>query len=219
MNDRSQLGEKGRFINKLMQTLEQTIPTLDINKTPTRKINKSNAHYLAELSKKSPMTGKHGKHKATLTKEAAWRQAEQAIIDRTMKLANAQSMLGLGTIQVFRVDAHYEMFGKTKKLIKDKPVIVDDVNEIIEVLNYEYANGDDPSTPEDDTPKFYFVETKEANNQAIDSQLNRIYGKAKETIDHKNNGKDFVPVIVGMQIMRDNKKEIQSSDDSKVIDI
>lgn len=196
-----------------MQTLDQNIQKK--TKRP-RFITKSNARALAERAKLSPLIGKKGKHKSTLTKEEAWRKAEQAIIDRTMKLANAQSMLGLGTIQVFRIDAHYEMFGRVKKLVKEKPVVVSDIEEIIDVLNYEYADGENPSTPESEFPQFYFVEIKEANNQAIDSQLNRIYGKAKETIDHKNNGKDFIPVIVGMRVIDDDEpKKIEGN----IIDI
>jgi hypothetical protein len=193
-----------------------------LQKKPKNKNYEARVKQLLSIRAKgqlSPRLGKRGKSKETLTKEAAWLQASQDIVNRTRKLTAVQSMLGLGTIQVFRIDGHYELFGKSRKLIKDKPRLIDNIDEIVNVLNYEYAQGLDPSTPDDPTaPKFYFVETKEANNSAIDSQLNRIYGKAKESIDMTSNGQSITPVIVGMRIIDNSKKQIEN-DDINIIDI
>lgn len=152
----------------------------------------------------SPRIGKRGKHKSTLTKEEAFRAVQERIIERSLKLTNAQTMLGLGTIKVFRVDGHYEMFGKVRKLVKDKPKIVKDDDEIIKVLDHEYGDGQDPSdfeNSDNEYPKFYFVEVKDANNSAIDSQMNRVFGKALEKVDITSQGKSVAPVIVGMRII------------------
>lgn len=159
------------------------------------------------LSLKSPRIGKRGKDKATLTKEQVYREMQEKIIARTLKLTNAQSMLGLGTIKVFRIDAHYEMFGKARKLVKEKPVIVKDDEEIIRVLDHEYSDGEDPNSDDGSSAQFYFVEVKDASNQAIDSQLNRVFGKAMDKVDITTNGKGIAPVIVGMRII-DNSSNI-----------
>jgi len=177
-------------------TLEQP-PKLDLRNTRDPKIAKQ----LSDLGRKSPMTGKRGQSKATLTREEAYRRVQERIIERSMKLANAQTMLGLGTIKVFRIDAHYEYFGKQKKLVKDKPKIVKDDEEIINVLDHEYGDGESPDEIEGDYPKFYFVEVKDANNQAIDSQFNRLFGKPKESVDVTSNGQQIAPTIIGMRII------------------
>lgn len=177
-------------------TLEQPIK-LDLRNTR----DSETARRLSNIGRQSPMTGKHGKRKTTLTREEAYRKVQERLIERTMKLANAQTMLGLGTIKVFRIDAHYEYFGKQKKLVKDKPKIVKDDEEIINVLDHEYGDGDSPDEINSDYPKFYFVEVKDANNQAIDSQFNRLFGKPKETVDVTSNGQSIAPVIVGMRII------------------
>lgn len=181
------------------------------------------AKQISNLAVKSPRIGKRGPDKVTLTKEQAYREVQQKIIERSMKLTNAQTMLGLGTIKVFRIDAHYEMFGKVRKLVKDKPKIVKDDKEIISVLDHEYGDGEDPSDIENDLekyPKFYFVETKDANNQAIDSQLNRLFGKATEKVDMTSNGRSIAPVIVGMRIIDNSKSAIPlEAESQKIIDV
>lgn len=45
--------------------------------------------------------------------------------------------------------------------------------------------------------EFYFISTKPANGMAIDSLLNRSFGKAEEKIDHTTNGKDLPTPILG----------------------
>ena len=153
-----------------------------------------------EMARKSLASGNRkprGLSKATITREQALLNVQQTIIERSMKLAYAQSMLGLGTIRVYRIDSHYEQFGKTKKLVKHKPVIVDDDDEITAVLDHEYSGASSPDTE----TQFYFVEVQEPNNTAIDSQLNRVFGKARESIDVTSNGQSIAPVIVGMRII------------------
>lgn len=159
------------------------------------------------LAMKSPNHGKHGLSKKTLTKIEAWRKAEQAIIDRTLALTNAQTMLGLGTIHVFRIDAKYESFGKVRKLVKEKPKLIADIDEIINVLDWEYGRRlDDPNRDDGEFATFYFVETKDANNSAIDSQLNRIFGKAAEKLDITSGGNAMPPVIIGMRIVDNSNR-------------
>lgn len=184
-----------------------------------KKLTPQRARELVKLSRKSPRTGKRGADKTTLTKEQAYLNMQEKIIARSMKLTNAQTMLGLGTIKVFRIDAHYEMFGRVRKLVKEKPVIVKDDDEIIQVLDYEYGDGDNPSTPNDEYPKFYFVEVKDANNQAIEAQLNRTFGKALEKVDMTTNGKSIAPVIVGMRIIDNSANATPKKADADIVDI
>lgn len=176
-----------------------------------------------EMARKSIESGNRrprGLSKTTITREEAYRKVQERIIERSMKLANAQTMLGLGTIKVFRIDAHYEYFGKQKKLVKDKPKIVKNDDEIINVLDHEYGDGDSPDEISSDYPKFYFVEIKDANNQAIDSQFNRLFGKPKETVDVTSNGQSIAPVIVGMRIIDNSVRnaEVVEPQSIKILD-
>lgn len=205
---------KDGIIKNIMETLDQNIQI----KKPRWINSTERAKRLSELAKKSPRNGKRGMSKARLTKEEAFRVVQERIIERSLKLTNAQTMLGLGTIKVFRIDAHYEYFGKIKKLVKEKPVLVKSDEEIIKVLDNEYSNGEDPNYDDGDRATFYFVETKDANNQAIDSQLNRVFGKALDKLDITSGGNKIAPVIVGMRIIDNSIKQLPSSE-GKIIDI
>ncbi len=200
-----------------METATQPI----LKPRPKRPLNPEHGKRMRALALKSPKIGKRGKDKVTLTKEQAYLNMQEKIIARSMKLTNAQTMLGLGTIKVFRIDAHYEMFGRVKKLVKEKPVIVKDDEEIIKVLDYEYNDGENPSTHGDDAteyPQFYFVEVKDANNQAIESQLNRTFGKALEKVDVTSGGNKIAPVIVGMRIIDNSQQSLPIKVDSTIVE-
>ena len=203
-------------------TMEQTTQTVQnpiIEPRKKRILPRERGERMRKLAVQSPRIGKRGPDKSTLTKEAVMREMQERILARTMKLTNAQSMLGLGTIKVFRIDAHYENFGRVRKLVKEKPVIVTDDEEIINVLDHEYNDGPDPNTYDDEYPKFYFVETKDANNSAIESQLNRVFGKAMEKVDITSAGSKVAPVIIGMRIIDNSNRVVSSEPDKRIIDI
>lgn len=187
-----------------------------------RHLTSEEAKRMSELGRATGKLGKHGPRNLTILKQQAYLNIQERLIERSNRLVNAQTMLGLGTIKVYRIDAHYETFGKQRKLVKEKPKLVKDDEEIISVLDHEYADGPDPSSQEDGDelkPRFYFVETQDANNSAIDSQLNRLFGKAKESLDITTAGEKITPTIVGMQIVDNSKTLLPDSNEQRVIDI
>lgn len=141
---------------------------------------------------KSPLIGKHGKRKSTLVKEELFRDSQNKIIERTFNLMERQYKLAIGDVRVFAIRSHWKGKGKNRKLIKGKPQIIKNEDKISEAIGYECGirtGNEDPNVE----LKHYFVMVKEPNLKAIESLLNRTYGKPTE---NKN-----LSVKVGMGTM------------------
>lgn len=107
------------------------------------------------------------------------------LLDRQLHIAGGQAFL-------FRIDK--EKIGP-KRYRKLKPVLVTDVNEIHEYIerltsgedmDHDSNSGDDESS--DGESSYYYITIKEPNNLAIDSILDRTFGRAKQgdlDINHK----------------------------------
>jgi len=113
---------------------------------------------------------------ATVEREKILEMAKDIIAGRTKRLIDVQSILAMGAIKVFVIRSHWEGTGKNKKLIKSKPKIVSDDDELANALDHEFGEGESPN----DENSYYFVVTKDPDNQAINSLLDRTFGKATE---------------------------------------
>ena len=132
--------------------------------------------YMRKISANGGRAKKGKKHKTTIEREKVLELAKDIIAGRTKRLIDTQSILAMGAIKVYVIHSHWEGSGKNKKRVKDKAEIVSDDEEIGRALDYEFGEGDNPS----DDDSYYFVMTKEPDNSAIDSLLNRTFGKATE---------------------------------------
>ena len=132
---------------------------------------------------KQPGAGrpKGAKNKTTLEKQAVQDAFNQRVMNAADKLFDAQIMLALGSMKVFRIDKT-EVDGKTKRI----HVHVTDAAEIKTLLDEHDGNAGEV----DGT--FYYFQTVAPDNKAIDSMLNRALGKPKET--HEISGKDGQPI-------------------------
>lgn len=95
------------------------------------------------------------------------------------KLFIAQSRKALGESFLYR--KYEEGTGAKRHTVTE---LVTDQETIIAFLN-----GDLDEDKEKD--EFFYISTKPADNMAIDSLLNRAFGRPKETVDLKNNGGSF----------------------------
>lgn len=137
-----------------------------------------------EKPKKDNMGGKRAgagrkkgsKHKTTIEREKILEIAKDIFAGRTRKFVDAQSVLALGCIKVFVMRSHYEGSGKNRRKVRGKPEVVVNDEEIIGAIDFEYGDGDNPSGDDD----YYFVSIVDPNNQAINSALDRTFGKATE---------------------------------------
>lgn len=119
---------------------------------------------------------------------AAWRQRVFKFADN---LLDSQMTLARGQTFLYRVDKEFVQTGKGpaggfyKKL---KPVIVEDPEEIRNFIERE-GTGENPVEDENDSGSaYYYLTTKEPNNQAIDSMLDRAGGKAIATTQITGDG-------------------------------
>lgn len=117
-----------------------------------------------------------GRPKATHTLEAE--KAKERIVQRVTKevdaLMDAQISLAKGISYVYRIDEEKNADGK----IKREHVIVTDPDEIREFLDeHSGENGTVNDT-------YYYITTEKPENPALESLLNRAYGKPKESVEH-----------------------------------
>lgn len=116
------------------------------------------------------------KHKVTIEREKILEMAKDIVAGRAKRLIDTQSILALGTIKVFVIRSHWEGTGKNKRLVKGKPEIVNNDDEIAAALDAEFGDGESPN----DENSYYFVMTVAPDNQAIKDLLDRTFGKATE---------------------------------------
>lgn len=127
---------------------------------------------LKEASRRGGLANLGKKKQPTIDRENVLNLAKDIIAGRTRKLVDTQTMLALGTIKIFRI--RYTLVNK--KRVAQKPELVTDDETIANVLYHEYADGEDPS----DDSEYFFVTTKDPENQAIKDLLDRTFGKATE---------------------------------------
>lgn len=151
--------------------------------------------------------GPRGPSKKTVLIKDAYKAIQQKIIERSMKLIDTQTLLAQGTIKVFCIHSHWEGSGKKKSLIRDKAYLVEDDEEIIKVIDYQYGGGDNPNehAHDDDEFDYYFVVTKDPDNRAIKDQLDRIGLKSPDKLDVTSGGK-VIKQITGIEFIKEPKK-------------
>lgn len=142
-----------------------------------------------ELSAKGGKNKKGTKNKTTIEREKVLEMAKDIIAGRTKALIDTQTILATGGIKIYKIiydiKINYIGRGKTKQAIRTrvarKPEIVFREDEITAVLDHKYGDGEHTEDPNHET-EFFFVVTKDPENQAINSLLDRTFGKATETI-------------------------------------
>lgn len=119
---------------------------------------------------------KGGMNEATKVRMAAKAEFQRRVAVMADKLFNAQYDLAVGEkyLMVKKVDGD----GKNKKTWVEIVTDLDTIKQYIEDDGKSLNDGED----------FYYMSTKPANNMALDSLLNRSFGKADETLDIKSGG-------------------------------
>lgn len=121
---------------------------------------------------------------ATLEKEKEKRALDQFYLKMQSRINAAQATLATGQTFLFRIDKKKIVGPKGGVSYENqKPVLVTSQLEIEEYLTVLAENGGDISDDQDPEAAYYFLTTKEPNNEAIKDILNRVHGKPKETIE------------------------------------
>lgn len=132
-----------------------------------RKI-RSEAGKKGALARAMLLRGERTKTYAELERAGVKQTLDQTFLRATKKLAHAQLSIAQGSSFLFHVHTN------TKTGMRNKPERIEDL-EIIE----SYLSGELQNDNED----YYYITTKEPNNNAIESIFDRVHGKAKETLD------------------------------------
>lgn len=117
----------------------------------------------------------------SLVKSATLKAFNQRVMRFTDNLFNAQASLATGVQHLYRVDKYEVKKANGQYEYKSKPAVL--VTDPVEIAQYIDNINNGEKYDEDGETEYYYITTQKPDNQAIDSMLNRTFGKAKESID------------------------------------
>ncbi len=127
---------------------------------------------------------KGGMNKATLERMQVEKEFKQRVLKNADRLFDAQFSLAQGLSYLFVIRTETDKKGNNHKL---KPELITNPIIIKEFLDGEYEDSED---------EYYFITTKTPENKAIDSLLDRTFGKAQQNVDLTSQGDKLNGVIV-----------------------
>lgn len=113
---------------------------------------------------------------------------QERIAQHVDRLFNAQMTLAEGATMLFRVE-------KTEDGVAKKPELITDEDTIKRFI--EECGGYDGVM---DGTDYYFLTTKLPDNKAIDSMLDRAFGKAEAKLDITSEGESIVQPDEGLRV-------------------
>lgn len=146
------------------------------------------------------------KNEKTLLKETVLKELTQRVMGNTHLLLDSQTSIARGIQFLYRIDKEWISTGKGSKggYWKNlKPVLVENVEEIRQYIEDKIEKGDE-TDEQDPGAAYYFITTKEPNNNAIDSLFDRTFGKSTNNVDITSGGKP-IPLLGGAR-KKENKK-------------
>jgi len=155
------------------------------------------------------------KHAATLERVKVLESFRQKVMGLADQLLHNQLTLANGQQFLYKIEKKFIKTGKRKKDGKPtgyyrnkKPELVTDQATIFWYIEnmVDLANGDieDKTNPED---TYYFITTKEPNNQANDSLLNRTFGHPAQSTKFVDDDGNYAPIPIAISevIVKKNK--------------
>lgn len=124
------------------------------------------------------------KNKKTLEQDEAIHQFRERVRKNVDKLFNAQISKALGEHMLFVKVTERDSKGKTKRVYYER---VEDEETIKEFLDDEDSMNDDEH--------YYYLTTRPADNKAIDSMMDRAFGRANQSMDLTSGGETINGVI------------------------
>jgi hypothetical protein len=123
------------------------------------------------------------KNKATIEETIVKQELRQRVLANVGALIDAQLTLAKGISHVFKVTIGERGGRGEPELVTDQ----DELHEAIDLITAGNAYGE---IKEDDgsLTRFYFLTTKAPDNKALDSLLDRVFGKATFSMDVTSGG-------------------------------
>jgi len=119
------------------------------------------------------------KNPETLMREEVLKNFRQKTMEVSDHLFSSQLALARGRSFLYKIEKYYKGAGKERRLVKKPPKLVTDQWEIEAYLGMLVEEGElnDPQAT------YYFIVTREPNIKAIDSLLDRAFGKPVQSIN------------------------------------
>ena len=142
------------------------------------------------------------KNPATLERNKVLEAIRQRIMGKADFLITKQLHLAAGQQFLYKIEKEYIQTGTDKKGGKKgywknkRPKLVTEESEIRFYLEnlVAIANGD-MEDDQDPGATYYFITTKEPSNQAVDSMLDRTFGRATQPVCGEDGGAIEVTVV------------------------
>jgi hypothetical protein len=141
------------------------------------------------------------------TEDKTKKDINNLIMSKSYSLVRSGISLALGQQFVYRIDEETDDKGK---VVSRKKVLVENPDEIEDALNAIDVGGTDPDG------KYYFITTKEPDIKAIDTLLNRAYGKPTESVKVEGHI-DFATSFRNLSL--EAMRRIKEVEESKIIDV
>lgn len=134
------------------------------------------------------------KSKNTLEKEAVLKVFRERVMRNADLLFDSQLTLARGQTYLYKIEKELQIGPKGgKRYVSSKPKLVTEQWEIEAYLEGEITEGDSDND-QDPNATYYYLTTKDPSNQAVDSMLDRTFGKPAQSLEL--GGKDGQPITV-----------------------
>lgn len=192
-------------------------------KAPKKKLTRAELSAIRRDAGKKGGFAKGG-HRSVikLQKDLIREHIDQRLMRATDVAVNSHLSLVRGIQFLYRIDKTFVKTGSKNKETgeangywrNEKPVLVTAQWEIENYLEELAENNGDLSDDKDEGAAYYFITTKEPNQQAVESTMNRLHGRPTETIAHTGDVKFSL-----VQLARTREEEMLNANaDTKIIE-
>ena len=136
------------------------------------------------------------KNTLTIMKEMELEEFQKLARQRMDALFYSQLTLALGSMSLFRIDENSNG-GREHVLVTDK-------NEIGDILSQMHGSKSEGGVYND---VYYYISTKDPDNSALNSILDRAYGRAQQRVDHTTKGEKLPTPILDVSSDHSTKKD------------
>lgn len=147
---------------------------------------------------------KGSKNKKTKEQEVIRQEFKDRVLKSMGELINSQMNLAKGCQFLFVIETYKykDKSGKWKEERK-KPKIVESQSVIEQYLAGELDEEDD---------EYYFMTTQKPDNRSLDSLIDRVFGKAMQSMDLTSGGESIIPLL---NYVRNNNSDNQDTEDAE----
>lgn len=138
---------------------------------------------------------KGGKNAATLEKEAVYAAYRQRVMQNADLLLDSQLHLAKGLTYLYKIEKKKKVGPRGGVSYEaQRPVLVTDPEEMRAYIEGTLVEGD-AEDENDPGATYYYLTAKDPDNRAIDSMLDRSFGKAISTVQGPDGGPVQVTVV------------------------